>query len=422
MQTEFEHPDDLQVGDVEKLPIDSNSKAIFWSIFLFEVLIAVTYGFFVRIEAQDSSLFFSIFQDVNVTVLIGFGFVMSYLKNHSWSAIGLSFFICVLAVQIYPLLFHFWHCVFTGHFGTDIMMNFTMVCRGLYSAGVSIICFEVLIGNLRVPQLLLLIIAMQVIYTMNEVLIFDVIRAEDIGGSITIHLFGSCFGLFSSVTFLLGLHNPSEHPHKGSTFQSTIFGFIGSLFLWKFWPAFNAVLSENDEERNRVILNTHLSLAASALATFGLSPVINGNKFSVDEVLNATLAGGAIVGSSCNLIENPALSIFLGSLGGILATLGFRYMSSFLHHQKIYDTIGVINHHFIPGLIGGLASAISCAIWYDKSVRPASTQALIQLAATLISLFVAGLSGFVTGGLMRMIPSSNKFDDKVRWVVDNRWQ
>ena len=77
------------------------------------------YGFFIRYEIvtdQDSFLqdFYSIFQDVNVMMLIGFGFLMTFIKSYSWSALSYPFFTYAIGVQFYMLAHAFWYRVLIG--------------------------------------------------------------------------------------------------------------------------------------------------------------------------------------------------------------------------------------------------------------------------------------------------------------------
>lgn len=52
------------------------------------------------------------YQDVNVMMLIGFGFLMTFIKRHAWSALSYTFFINAIVVQLYILLAGFWERVF----------------------------------------------------------------------------------------------------------------------------------------------------------------------------------------------------------------------------------------------------------------------------------------------------------------------
>lgn len=49
------------------------------------------------------------FQDVHVMIFVGFGFLMVFLKNHSWCSIGFNYLIACWAIQICILFTGFWH-------------------------------------------------------------------------------------------------------------------------------------------------------------------------------------------------------------------------------------------------------------------------------------------------------------------------
>lgn len=48
----------------------------------------------------------------------------------------------------------------------------------------------------------------------------------------------------------------------------------GTVFLWMYWPSFNAALVAPDYvAQHRSVINTYFSLAAACVTTFALSPV-----------------------------------------------------------------------------------------------------------------------------------------------------
>lgn len=57
---------------------------------------------------------------------------------------------------------------------------------------------------------------------------------------------------------------------------------------------------------------------------------INKGKFEMEDILNATLAGGVIVGASSDLIIAPFGSMICGLIAGVISTLGFRKLSPIL--------------------------------------------------------------------------------------------
>ena len=101
---------------------------------------------------------------------------------------------------------------------------------------------------------------------------------------------------------------------------------IGTLFLWMFWPSFNAgYFPEQPYEKSIIVTNTVLSLTGSCLGTFIMTSIVR-EKFSMEDILNATLAGGVIIGAPSGIFTNPAAALCIGLFAGVVSTLGFRYL------------------------------------------------------------------------------------------------
>lgn len=77
-----------------------------------------------RVKAHDivdnNQTYYPMYQDVNVMMLVGFGFLMTFIKRHSWSALSYTFFINAVVVQLYILLAGFWERVFKGEWNHKI--------------------------------------------------------------------------------------------------------------------------------------------------------------------------------------------------------------------------------------------------------------------------------------------------------------
>lgn len=98
---------------------------------------------------------------------------------------------------------------------------------------------------------------------------------------------------------------------------------IGTLFLWMFWPSFNAgYFPENGFQRSLVVSNTIISLTGSCLATFIVSSLIH-EKFNIEHILNATLAGGVAIGAPSGVVANPGISLTIGIFSGVISTICF---------------------------------------------------------------------------------------------------
>jgi ammonium transporter Rh len=78
-------------------------------------------------------------------------------------------------------------------------------------------------------------------------------------------------------------------------------------------------------------------------------------------IQNATLAGGVAVGAVADMAIDPFGAMIIGSLAGLISTLGFKFLTPFLNHHFVHDTCGVNNLHGMPGLLSGISSAIVAA-------------------------------------------------------------
>ena len=86
---------------LDHTPSPAMRRMAFWNfiiILLFEIIMIFFYGFFVRFKTTELPNFYPMFQDVNVMIFLGFGFLMSYLKHYSWSAIGFSFYLAAISI------------------------------------------------------------------------------------------------------------------------------------------------------------------------------------------------------------------------------------------------------------------------------------------------------------------------------------
>lgn len=76
------------------------------------------------------------------------------------------------------------------------------------------------------------------------------------------------------------------------------------------------------KSKHRVVINTVLALCASGLTAMSSSILFRG-KFSMEDIQNATLAGGVAVGSSSDLVVGPWASLLIGMVAGLVSVAGF---------------------------------------------------------------------------------------------------
>lgn len=112
-----------------------------------------------------------------------------------------------------------------------------------------------------------------------------------------VHAFGAYFGLaVSRVLYRQGWDLHREH--EGSVYHSDLFSMVGTLFLWVFWPSFNAAVADPEDARHRAILNTYLALVACTITAFVLSQLVSKH-------VSRTTVGPRIARSLANLQHGP---------------------------------------------------------------------------------------------------------------------
>eukprot|EP00331_Platyophrya_macrostoma_P005968 CAMPEP_0176425376 /NCGR_PEP_ID=MMETSP0127-20121128/11354_1 /TAXON_ID=938130 /ORGANISM="Platyophrya macrostoma, Strain WH" /LENGTH=495 /DNA_ID=CAMNT_0017806529 /DNA_START=24 /DNA_END=1511 /DNA_ORIENTATION=- len=379
---------------------------------------------------ENLQTYYPIFQDVHVMMFIGFGFLMTYLRHHSWTSVGVNFLVTVLAIQLYFLFAGFWKRIFGSESWEErIHINTTMMIQADFAAASVLITFGGVLGKLSAYQMTLLTIIEVFFYAFNEELNFYSVQVFDVGGSMTIHAFGAYFGL--ACTWFISKKLAKDHPKNASNYNSNLFGMIGTLFLWMYWPSFNSAL-ETGNGMLRTQICTLFSLIGSTLTTFMLSALYKGGKFHMEDILNATLAGGVMMGSSANVVQYPFAAFIVGCVAGLVSTFGFETLSGVLQRKiGLYDTAGIHNLHGMPGLLGGIVSAIFVAATTEKQLgmpveqyffgRSAYKQGGIQIACTFISVGIGLFGGIITGLLLKidfLNPPKEYYDDHEFWEID----
>jgi ammonium transporter Rh len=330
------------------------------------------------------------FADVHVMIFIGFGLLMAFPRRYGYSALTLNFVCAALAVQVYPLTSTFWSHVLLGHTGA-VHISVTTLILSDFSAGAVLIAFGALLGKTTAAQTMVMALSAVVFYSLNEQ-IGLMLGASDIGGSITIHVFGAVFGLACSRAMT---PEPLAHKENVSSYNSDLFCMLGTLFLWVYWPSFNSALA-NDAEAH-IVVNTLLSLTGSVFATVALSQILRG-RIAIIDIQNATLAGGVVIGAACDMNINPAVALASGLLAGSISTTGFALL-----HDNRHDTCGILHLHGQPAVLGALISAIAAA--YTPGLKPGA-----QLAFLGATLGTALITGATTGLLIgKAMPSPEKF-------------
>ena len=377
-------------------------------------------------RAKDEvQTYYPLFQDVHVMIFVGFGFLMVFLKNHSWTSVGYNFLISAYVLQITILVVGFWHQLFEGHW-EKISLDITSLIAGDFGAGAVMITFGAVLGKINLSQLWLLATLEVIFYALNETICVLEFKAVDMGGSMYVHTFGAYFGL--AACYFFHRKEAKGHERAEGDYNSQLVAMIGTLFLWMFWPSFNGALA-GDFQQQRVVVNTVMAISGSCITACAVSRIFM-QKLDMEVVLNATLAGGVSVGSASDLVVTGGTAMAIGGLAGIVSAIGFLKLSKFLNDKiQLHDTCGVHNLHGLPGVLGAVIGAISASL-ADSSFENESTlgetfaaikedgrttaeQGWYQLAALGCTLAISIIGGLISGFLTSRCGNVDSlFDDK----------
>jgi len=402
-----------------------------------EVVIGLLYIYYSQINTGVSvAQYYPMFQDVHVMIFVGFGFLMVFLKSHSWSSVGFNYLAAALAIQVVPLFLGFWKKAIANNYSGAILIDLTTLFNAEFGAAAVLITMGAVLGKVNDSQLAFVAIFESFFYALNVGLQQQVFNVSDVGGSIVIHAFGGFFGIALSIALASG--RSVDAPNAKDGYWNNALAFVGTIFLFLYWPSFNAV-SADATQQQFIVPNTYFAIAASVLASFVLSSLYNKGKLRPEDILNASLAGGVIIGANANLIQSPGTALLIGLFGGIVSTIGFNRLTPQLAASgALHDTCGVTNLHAIPGLLGGIISAIVTnglsasdtkgeinAIFGFTATysRSFGQQAAYQFAFTLFTVALALASGYLTGLFLRADiwagprDLNRQFIDKEFWII-----
>lgn len=394
---------------------------------LLGVLQAALIVFFITFTTYDVEELYSpaeyvIFRDIMVMLLLGFGFLMTFLKKYGLGAVGFTMMLTAFAVQINIAVELFVRLLYGAEEGVSFPMPITMetIIDGEFSAATLLISFGAIIGRASPLQLVIMMISQSFFYAFNKVfVVFGYIGAEDVGGTMTIHCFGAYFGL--AVSYALGDLNSKTTQNNAADRVSDITALIGTTLLWVYWPSFVGATETGVLANEKMcVLNTILALLGSTGATFFLGLKLKHGKFDPVHIANATLAGGVAIGSSARLNIGPGSALLLGAVAGVISVLGYDYSTEFLESKLgIYDTCGVGNLHGYPSLLGGLMSIFFVAMdskaeFLEHSVF---SQMCRQALGVGITLAISCCTGLVTGVIMKKSTKEtpDEYDDGEWW-------
>jgi len=80
-------------------------------------------------------------------IYIGFGFLMVFLKQHSWTSVGYNFIIAAYVAQLTILVVGFWHMALVKDHWEKITLDIPGLIIGDFGAGAVLITFGAILGK-----------------------------------------------------------------------------------------------------------------------------------------------------------------------------------------------------------------------------------------------------------------------------------
>lgn len=372
---------------------------------------------------------YPLFQDIHVMTLVGMGFIMVFLRRYGLAALSISLLLTAHAIQ--------WALIVRGFFSSDFASigRFEISILDLITADfvaiTVLISMGAVLGKLTPVQYMVMSAIEVPIAVAVEHFVLRYLKVIDIGRSMVVHCFGAYFGL--GVAKMINKKEMIAHQHEGTSYNSSIFTMIGTLFLWVFFPSFNAALAIPEDSRHRAILNTYLALCSSTVCTFLISQLLDREhkcRFSMTHLSNSVLAGAIAIGTVANIILEPFYALLIGCLGAFVSIVGNNFIRPFgARVFGVHDTRGVGSIHGLPGILAGILGFIFTTMYEPTrygtgngtQIYPAMgksgegrevfVQAGYQLAALAVVLLASVIGGAITGLILRL-NCFNRIHDK----------
>lgn len=362
-------------------------------------------GFAQEIEVHNFSSILQLQQydraiHIMAMLLIGFGFLMVFVKKYGRSALTATFLLVSISLPLYISVKELGIFEAKGEIEQLILAEF--------GAASLLIAAGAILGRIKIFQYLILGLLFIPFYMLNELIVIDdyfhfVGKVADTGGSIVIHAFGALFGIAAAIS--LTTQKDMEVPIESDA-TTDKFSVLGSMVLWVFWPSFCAALVPIEAIPHTVV-NVFIALCGSTIATYIASVLIRGKVYAAD-IANASLAGGVAIGATCDFASHPQAMI-IGAIAGILSTIGFAVLQNKQQKfHKIIDTCGVSNLHGIPGIFGGLAAIV---VIHGLDIAA-------QLKGILITVVIAIVAGFLSGKVIALFGKTKEIYNDCAEFID----
>ncbi|KAK2826300.1 hypothetical protein Q5P01_020514 [Channa striata] len=387
-------------------------------LFALQIGFIVIFAFYTEIDSKNVhvtnfSHFYSDFQDVNVMVILGFGFLCTFLVRYGFSASAFNLLVAVMATQ--------WALILNGieswYYSGKVRLDLKSLVVAEICAASALVSIGAVLGKTNPVQLVLISLLEVSGFVLNQQILSIFIKVKPLNSIMMLHIFGTFFGLMLTWTLY---RKGSEYQYEKEKFDRKmgLFSMLGTLFLWMFWPSFNSILVEN---KIRAVCSTYLALAVSAVTAAALS-VLSSPKGKLNPIhlQSCILAGGVAVGVSMSVVHQPWEAMTIGFTAAIVSTIGFRYLKSHMQLAfQCHETCAVLSIHGLPGLLGWLVHLLIQIIDCDDYTM-ATRFAVFHISTLLFTIATSLSMGIITGLIIMWNcwrpPQDKKcFDDQAFW-------
>uniref|UniRef100_UPI0037E73ACA rh blood group, D antigen isoform X2 n=1 Tax=Semicossyphus pulcher TaxID=241346 RepID=UPI0037E73ACA len=393
-------------------------------LFFLQLGLLVIYGNYIEIESNVKvhgitvSHIYPDFQDVNVMVFLGFGFVCTFLVRYGFSGSGFNLLVAIMATQLAIILNGIESWYYRGKIRIDLR---SIVVAEMCTAS-ALISIGAVLGKTNPVHLVLIALLEVSGFVLNKWLLQTLLKVQPLNSIMLLHIFGTLFGLM--LAWMLYRKGSEQQFEKEKSDRKTrLFSMLGSLFLWMFWPSFNTALVDVSTPGRKLaaVCSTYLALAVSAVTAAALSVLSSPNgKLNPNHMQSCIIAGGVAVGVSMSVVHQPWEAMTIGFAAAVISTIGFRYLKfHMLLAFQCHDTCAVLSTHGLPGLLGWLAHLLLQLKDCDHHTM-AIRFAVFHICTLLITIALSLFMGFITGLLLKLNiwrPTQDKkcFDDQAFW-------
>ncbi|XP_034814408.1 RH-like protein IC isoform X2 [Pan paniscus] len=357
-------------------------------------------------------------RDLTVMAAVGFGFLNSNLRRHSWSSVAFNLFMLALGVQWAILLDGFLSQFPPG----KVVITLFSIRLATISALSVLISACVVLGYVNLVQLVVMVLVEVTALGTLRMVISNIFNTDYHMNLMRIYLFAAYFGLSVSWCLPKPLPEGKEDKDQIATIPS-LSAMLGTLFLWTFWPSFNSALLRSPIERKNAVFNTYYALAVSVVtAISGSSLAHPQGKINMVYVHYAVLAGGVAVGTSCHLITSPWLAMVLSLVAGLISIGGAKSLRVCFNRVLGIHHISVMGYNFsLLGLLGETTCIVLVLLLtVGAGNGMIGFQVLVSIGELSLAIAIAVMSGLLTGLLLNLkiwkAPHAAKyFDDQVFW-------